>query len=167
MSRKTIAVFCFVSILIIVVYILFQRKEVPVIASEVEQQLVKNTPAIEPKVSSVVLFPESKEAVKIGAEGYTIQDDIHFIDQIILAYAVKLGSHPSGDNIDILEKLRGKNEKNFAWFPKDHPSLTSEGALLDRWGTAYFFHSLSSKETEIRSAGPDRKLFTEDDVIRK
>jgi hypothetical protein len=41
--------------------------------------------------------------------------------------------------------------------------VNEAGELTDRWGTAYFFHQLSSREMEIRSAGPDRKMWTEDD----
>ena len=36
---------------------------------------------------------------------------------------------------------------------------------VDPWGTPYFFHQLSSTEMEIRSAGPDKRLWTDDDVV--
>jgi hypothetical protein len=35
---------------------------------------------------------------------------------------------------------------------------------LDRFGTPYFFHPISETRIDVRSAGPDRKLWTEDDV---
>ncbi len=123
--------------------------------------------ATAPIAPPLVLFPESKIAAHIGAPDHTIQDDIHHLDQLITAYRVKLQGNPSGDNIDIMAQLRGKNDQRFAWFPLTHPSIDPQGALLDRWSTPYFFHSLSHEETEIRSAGPDRKLFTPDDLTNQ
>jgi hypothetical protein len=35
--------------------------------------------------------------------------------------------------------------------------------MCDRWGTPYFFHQVSKTEMEIRSAGPDRRMWTGDD----
>jgi hypothetical protein len=43
--------------------------------------------------------------------------------------------------------------------------INKHGELVDPWGTAYFFHQLSGKETEIRSAGPDKILWTADDLV--
>ena len=40
-----------------------------------------------------------------------------------------------------------------------------DGELCDRWGTPFFFHAESAARMEIRSAGPDRRLWTEDDVV--
>jgi hypothetical protein len=48
--------------------------------------------------------------------------------------------------------------------PPDLASIDAQGRLLDRWGTPYFFHAVSRTELEIRSAGPDGKLGTDDDV---
>ena len=40
-----------------------------------------------------------------------------------------------------------------------------DGELVDRWGTPYFFHSVSAEKMEIVSAGPDKELWTDDDVV--
>ena len=45
--------------------------------------------------------------------------------------------------------------------------VNGQGELVDSWGTPYFFHQVSGTETEIRSAGPDRKMWTEDDLVSK
>ena len=47
----------------------------------------------------------------------------------------------------------------------NHPSITSDGRLRDRWGTPYFIHPRGNDAFDIRSAGADRKLFTSDDVV--
>ena len=39
------------------------------------------------------------------------------------------------------------------------------GELIDRWGTPFFFHQLSREFMQVRSAGPDRRHFTADDVL--
>ena len=40
-----------------------------------------------------------------------------------------------------------------------------KGELCDRWGRPFFFHQLSGTKMEIRSAGPARQLWTDDDVV--
>jgi hypothetical protein len=39
--------------------------------------------------------------------------------------------------------------------------------MIDRWGTPYFFHQISATSMEIHSAGPDRKMGTEDDIVHR
>ena len=46
-------------------------------------------------------------------------------------------------------------------------SRNERGELTDAWGTPYFFHQLSGTEMEIHSAGPDRRMFTGDDLIAR
>lgn len=72
---------------------------------------------------------------------------------------------PGGENDEITAQLRGRNSKHLAFIAPDHPAINEEGQLLDRWGTPYHFHPVSREELEFRSAGPDRKLFTGDDVF--
>ena len=49
--------------------------------------------------------------------------------------------------------------------PPDHPAINPNGELCDRWGTPFFFHAESAKKMEIRSAGPDKKMWNDDDVV--
>ena len=39
--------------------------------------------------------------------------------------------------------------------------------LIDRWGTALWFHASTRERIDIRSAGPDEKMWTTDDVHRR
>ena len=43
--------------------------------------------------------------------------------------------------------------------------MSGNGELLDRWDSPLFFHRESSRTTTFRSAGPDRRLWTDDDVV--
>ena len=45
--------------------------------------------------------------------------------------------------------------------------VNADGELVDPWGTPYFFHQLSGTEMEIHSAGPDKKMWTDDDLVAK
>lgn len=72
--------------------------------------------------------------------------------------------NPTGTNAEITAALTGKNPVRFAFLPPNHPAINRDGELCDRWGTPFFFHAESSTRMEIRSAGPDKKLWTEDDI---
>ena len=90
------------------------------------------------------------------------EDDLAAIQEILNLAARAHGGHPSGENSDITATLIGQGEG--AFLPKRHPAVR-EGELIDRWGTPYWFHPVNANTTEIRSAGPDRELFTLDDVV--
>jgi hypothetical protein len=45
--------------------------------------------------------------------------------------------------------------------------VNGDGELVDPWGTPYFFHQLSGTDMEIRSAGPDKTMWTDDDLMTK
>ncbi len=49
--------------------------------------------------------------------------------------------------------------------PPSSRRTNAVGELLDIWGTPYFFHQMSAQQMEIRSAGLDKTLWTQDDII--
>lgn len=73
---------------------------------------------------------------------------------------------PLSANEDWADLFRGKNSAQDRFLPEDHAALSGEGRLVDRWGTPMFFHALGGGRYEIRSAGPDRELWTADDLHR-
>lgn len=77
------------------------------------------------------------------------------------------GENPTGSNAEIMKAIMGGNKKGARLGPPTGMALNEGGELVDRWGTAYFFHQLSGTEMEVRSAGPDRKLYTNDDIVAK
>lgn len=70
---------------------------------------------------------------------------------------------PLGDNNDITAALTGHNRRHFVVIPQDHPAIHQD-VLVDRWGTPFHFHARSAEDFDVRSAGPDRTLFTDDDI---
>ena len=89
-------------------------------------------------------------------------------DKIVLmlrAYHDIAGENPVGTNAEIMKAIMGGNPKSAHLGPPEGQALNGDGELIDRWGTPYFFHQLSKDLTEIHSAGPDRRMGTQDDLV--
>lgn len=82
-------------------------------------------------------------------------------------FGQRFGGNPVGTNAEIVNELNGGNPKRARYLPQENLRLNEKGELLDFYGTPYFFHQNSSTETEVRSAGADRQLWTADDIIVK
>lgn len=74
---------------------------------------------------------------------------------------------PLGANEDIADALRGKNKARLRFLPNDSPAFDKQGRIIDRWGTPLYFHAESRDHLDIRSAGPDRQMWTADDLHRR
>ncbi|MEZ0388203.1 MAG: hypothetical protein ACAI34_14115 [Verrucomicrobium sp.] len=98
------------------------------------------------------------------------EDDLHAIAHAFenLILLVK-GGDPFriGANEEFAAALRGKNRAQMRFLPDSHPAFNAQGQLVDRWDTPLFFHASSHDRIDVRSAGPDRKLWTEDDLQRQ
>ena len=95
-------------------------------------------------------------------------EDLKMIQRVLLGYfsVVKDTTRfPIGGNADLSAALLGENANRKAFIRPDHPAMNAEGQLIDRWSTPVFVHPEASRELSIRSAGPDRRLFTEDDLV--
>lgn len=80
-------------------------------------------------------------------------------------YLREFGSFPAGENNpQWMNALRGSNPGRLPILPSDHPRLAPDGSLLDAWSEPFFIHQVSPSQIQIRSAGPDRSLFTTDDI---
>lgn len=83
-------------------------------------------------------------------------------------YTLRFGENPVGDNAEITAALTGRNPKHVVFLNgEDGLRLNEKGQLVDNWNTPYFFHQLSSTVMEIHSAGPDRRMWTADDLVLK
>lgn len=74
---------------------------------------------------------------------------------------------PLGANEDIADALRGKNKAHLRFLPDDSPVFDKQGRIIDRWGTPLYFHAESHDRLDIRSAGPDKQMWTADDLHRR
>lgn len=112
-------------------------------------------------------YDVSPMADNLNAPDSTVVEDLKIVQNLLEAYrgAVRKGN-PVGTNAEITRSLCGINDQLYAPLPNDHEAISPEGELLDRWGTPYFFHQLSANTMKVRSAGPDRRLRTDDDLVR-
>ncbi len=116
--------------------------------------------------TSAALEERSRLADGLGDPKGDVHSDLRVLDGIFAAYRSALrDGNPVGENVDITAALRGRNKLQYAFVPTGCPAVNSSGELCDRWGTPYFFHQISGERMEIRSAGPDHHLWTEDDVV--
>jgi len=87
---------------------------------------------------------------------------------VVRNYSAQFGGNPFGNNREITAKLNGGNTKQVVFLKEeDGMQINERGELIDNWGTPFFFHQISGTEMEIRSAGPDRKMWTSDDLVLK
>lgn len=87
---------------------------------------------------------------------------------VINQYGSMFGGNPVGSNPEITRALNGGNPKEVKFLSEESGlRINGRGELVDYWGTPFFFHQLSGTEMEIRSAGPDRKMWTSDDLVAK
>lgn len=97
------------------------------------------------------------------------ENDLTLLSQLMQNSLLLLKSsanRPLSANEDWASFFRGANPARERFLPDQHAALNAAGQLIDRWGTPLFFHALGGSRYEIRSAGPDRLLWTADDLHR-
>lgn len=99
----------------------------------------------------------------LNEERGTIQQDLALVDNLLFSFHSVFHEFPYGDNAELMAAFLGGNDRKIAFVRSEHVALDSEGRLVDRWGTPFYFHRLSGAEIEVRSAGPDGVHWTEDD----
>ncbi len=97
----------------------------------------------------------------------SVTNDLKILRELFFNYQMLVkdsSGNPRGTHEEILRALQGRNRAHLVFVPTNHPAVKN-GRLVDRWGSPYFFHALSGTSMEIRSAGPDRKIYTADDAL--
>ncbi|MGJ8674002.1 hypothetical protein [Rubritalea sp.] len=109
------------------------------------------------------LLPEASE---LGSVELAPEIEIDHVLALLGSFrsVANAGCFPTGFNYEITNALLGKNKKKIAFISEKNVRINEEGELTDKWGSPYFFHAESSTKMEVRSAGEDRKMFTDDDV---
>ena len=89
------------------------------------------------------------------------------MSRAIRQYGEMFGGNPVGTNPEFTRQLGGDNPKHINLINAEAGMRVNEdGELIDPWGTPYFFHQISGSDTEVRSAGPDRVMYTADDIVK-
>jgi hypothetical protein len=106
-----------------------------------------------------------QRAEMLNSPAQSIEEDLGIVAEFVDLYARATGAAPVGDNSDITAALTGTQYpgQKGQLFPRQHNAIRG-GQLVDRWGTPLWFHANGPGKLEIRSAGPDKQMFTPDDV---
>ena len=126
-----------------------------------------SAPRIVTKAAPAAPEEESRLADELNAPTGTIEQDLRIVLSLLEAFRTNFPreGNPVGSNAEITAALQGRNATRVAFVPRGHAAVNRDGELCDRWGSPFFFHAESARRMEIRSAGPDRRLWTEDDAI--
>jgi hypothetical protein len=90
------------------------------------------------------------------------------VGRAVRQYEQMFGGNPVGSNPEITAALQGQNPKKINFLAgQDGMRVDDKGELVDVWGTPYFFHQVSGSEMEIHSAGPDKQMWTTDDLVAR
>jgi len=126
---------------------------------------VATTQAVTAVNSVVGGSPAPPVATAPGLPPLTVLDNARVV---MHNYADVFGENPVGDNSEITAALMGKNPKQVNFIREESGlRVNDKGELIDAWSTPFFFHQLSGKVMEIRSAGEDKKMWTLDDQVTR
>jgi hypothetical protein len=113
------------------------------------------------------ISPSTQDATPTAEPpGPSPEEDVRALHQLVGNFltAVKDPYRPPlGDNEDLARAMMGGNRYGHVFVPTNDARVV-DGKIVDRWGTPYFFHNRAPDAIDVRSAGPDRALFTADDV---
>jgi len=167
MSRRIAIIVAAAGVLVLSLLLLFRPAETPPPpqAGMPAHRTAPPAPQIDEQVE-ITRLPIADDIPPFNSPDATADDDLATIELLFSEFRKHQGGNPIGENDEITASLLGGNPKHLAYLPAKGPHLNATGQLIDRWGTPYFFHQLSSSETEIRSAGPDKEMYTPDDMVR-
>jgi hypothetical protein len=105
-------------------------------------------------------------ATSLGADPAALHKEPAVVLELLNAWRRVDGRYPAAeDNAALIRQLTSTRGNRPPLLNPQHPRINAEGALTDGWGTPYFFHHISANYMEVRSAGPDRLLYTADDLV--
>jgi hypothetical protein len=143
------------------------------VSPQANAAIATNFAAVRPAQNPVFTAP-AKNFAAAGAPlpleftNYSASTVLENMRRAIRNYGSRFGGNPVGTNPEITRALAGENPKQVDFLSADDGlRVNSAGELVDPWGTPYFFHQLSGTEMEIHSAGPDKKMWTADDLVTR
>jgi hypothetical protein len=125
-------------------------------SSSEEEDATISVPADRPRFVGV----ESPAQRRAGANDV----DLRKASTSLRDYRMAFHQNPVGNNKEITRTLSGKNSRGIRYLPPD-AHINEKGQLTDYWDQPVFFHQISSAVMEVRSAGPDRVMWTADDEV--
>jgi len=139
-------------------------------STEVADPVLPGPVENKPKPVALAATEETPTGPELGepGSGLTPVTVLENLRSVFRQYNLRFGANPVGDNSEITASLNGRNPRQVTFVnPDDGLRMNDRGELVDNWGTPFFFHQLSRTEMEIHSAGPDRKMWSQDDLVLK
>jgi hypothetical protein len=118
--------------------------------------------------NQLMVLSDAPFAKKFGQGQLSIHEELDLIQLAFQDYRsfVKKGyRRPIGDNRDFVQAMTGNNFYRIAPIPPRHPRINRRGELTDRSGNPFVIHPLSEDAIEVRAAGKDGVIWTEDDIV--
>lgn len=151
----------------------WERREarIPSPPTRVDRQLPPTgdppvTPIVPPEPAAPAVTQEPVVPDLSPEDVEKVRNAIDNLELTLRDFGAALGGNPVGTNAEITAALLGDNAKQMKLELPAGSTLNGGGELCDPWGTPWFFHQLSASKTELRSAGPDKQLYTPDDFVR-
>jgi len=166
--KRSLAIFVILLVAAVSTYVFLQEKHVPpkrIPYIRSEQAPIPSPPALLPAREATPespLFSWERLLVENGSPA----EDRAALQDIVTSYLQNTNTSsrlPLGPNEEFAHALTDPDSMGDTAIPLNHPAIKN-GQIIDRWGKPWFFHQESSGSVSTRSAGPDRKLFTPDDV---
>jgi len=110
--------------------------------------------------------PPNPVAAKLNDPNLTAEDDVANVHQLLeqMFGVWKTQRRPMSLNAEFTRALTGDNPARLPFIASSNPAVV-DGELVDRFGEPYQFHIISLDRIEVRSAGPDQRLYTDDDAL--
>ncbi len=115
----------------------------------------------EPEAGAQVEKPDMLDGLN-DPQG-AIERDLAIVDNLLFSYYSVFQEFPYGENADWVRVFRGANNRGIAFIATEGDWMNAAGEIVDRWDTPFYFHRMSGRQIEIRSAGPDGVHWTDDD----
>lgn len=102
-----------------------------------------------------------------ASEETTGEEDLRLFYDFVMNVFLLIKNRDSVEyaiNEDLSRFLRGKNRERIVFLSEGSHLFDENKLIVDRWGTPIHIHTISHDHFELRSGGPDEKLFTKDDL---
>jgi hypothetical protein len=109
--------------------------------------------------------------LRVNAKTQQFNEDVEDLFTALQKYKERVGSYPTGGNLEVSKALQGANPKNVIVIVGSRKTnLNDKGEFMDPWGTPLRIY-FSDNGVLIRSAGPNRRfddstVIDADDFIR-
>jgi len=110
--------------------------------------------------------------LRVNARTEQFNNNVDDLFTALQKYKERVGSYPTGGNLEVSKALQGNNSKNVIVIvgSAKKNNLNEKGEIIDPWGTPLRIY-FSDTGVLIRSAGPNRRfddstVMDADDFIR-